>query len=63
MINYRISAAVSVQYVMQTLAETHIHFVDASFQFFLAVSFQFMPTSFSASIAPYNSASQKQSPA
>ena len=28
MINYRLSAAVSVYYVMQTLAQTHIRFVD-----------------------------------
>lgn len=28
MINYRLSAAVSVYYVMQTLAQAHIHFVD-----------------------------------
>lgn len=56
MINYRLSAAASVYYVMQTSVQTHIHFVDAAFLIFPAVSFQFMPTSFFTSIAHYNSA-------
>lgn len=32
---------------MQTLVQTHIHFVDATFLISPAVSFQFMPTSLS----------------
>lgn len=30
MINYRLSAAVSVYYIMQTLVQTHIRFLDAA---------------------------------
>lgn len=51
MINYRLSAAASVDYVMQTSVQTHIHFIDAAFSIFPAVSFQFMPTSLLLSIA------------
>lgn len=56
MINYRLSAAVSVHYVMQTSVQTHIHFLDAPLLIFPAVSFQFMPTSFLMLTARYNSA-------
>lgn len=52
MINYRLSAPVSVYYVMQTLVQTHIHFAAAAaFPIFPAVSFQFVPASFLASPA------------
>lgn len=45
MINYRLSAAVSGYYVMQTLVQTHINFVDAALLIFFPhpVSFQFLP--------------------
>lgn len=39
MINYRLSAAVSVHYVMQTSVQTHIYFVDAPLLISPAVSF------------------------
>ena len=51
MINYRLSAAASVDYVTRTSVQTHVRFIDAAFPIFPAASFQFMPTSLLLSIA------------